>query len=65
MSTVLFRRPPRRQGPQLPRGEVLLESPPELPEELPKSLGQLMMILPMLCGVGAMAFLYAGRQGGA
>ncbi|GAB7043716.1 MULTISPECIES: type VII secretion protein EccCa [Catenuloplanes] len=64
MSTVLFRRPPRRQGPQLPRGEVLLESPPELPEELPKGLGQLMMILPMLCGVGAMAFLYAGRQGG-
>ena len=59
MSTVIFRRPPRRGGPQLPRGELLLESPPELPERLPRGLGQLLMILPMVCGVGAMAFLYA------
>ena len=64
MSTVLFRRPPRRPGPQMPRGEVLLESPPELPEQLPRSMGQFLMLLPMLCGVGAMAFLYAGRSGG-
>jgi DNA segregation ATPase FtsK/SpoIIIE, S-DNA-T family len=28
-------------------------------------MGQLLMILPMVCGVGAMAFLYAGRSGGA
>lgn len=60
MSTVVFRRPPRRPGPQLPRGELLLESPPELPERLPKGFGQLLMILPMICGVGAMAFLYTG-----
>jgi S-DNA-T family DNA segregation ATPase FtsK/SpoIIIE len=65
LSTVVFRRPPRRPGPQLPRGELLLESPPELPEQMPRGLGQLLMILPMLCGVGAMAFLYAGRTGGA
>ena len=64
MSTVIFRRPPRKPGPALPRGELLLESPPELPEELPKGFGQLLMILPMLCGAGAMAFLYAGRGGG-
>ena len=64
MSTVIFRRPPRKPGPALPRGELLLESPPELPEQLPKGLGQLLMILPMLCGAGAMAFLYAGRGGG-
>ncbi|MGC4804363.1 type VII secretion protein EccCa [Micromonospora sp. DT233] len=64
MSTVVFRRPPRQPGPALPRGEVLLETPPELPEQLPRGMGQLLMILPMLCGVGAMAFLYAGRQGG-
>ena len=65
MTRVVFRRPPRRPGPQLPRGELLLESPPELPERLPRGFGQLLMILPMVCGVGAMAFLYAGRQGGA
>lgn len=64
MSTVVFRRPPRRPAPQLPRGELLLESPPELAEELPRGIGQLLMILPMLCGAGAMAFLYAGRGGG-
>ncbi|MDG6108549.1 type VII secretion protein EccC [Dactylosporangium aurantiacum] len=65
MSTVVFRRPPRRPGPQLPRGELLLESPPELPERLPKGFGQLLMILPMICGVGAMAFLYTGGGRGA
>jgi S-DNA-T family DNA segregation ATPase FtsK/SpoIIIE len=64
VSTVIFRRPPRRGGPQLPRGELLLESPPELPERLPRGLGQLLMILPMVCGVGAMAFLYAGGSRG-
>jgi S-DNA-T family DNA segregation ATPase FtsK/SpoIIIE len=64
VSTVVFRRPPRRPAPQLPRGELLLESPPELAEELPRGIGQLLMILPMLCGAGAMAFLYAGRGGG-
>src|SRR5207248_8014122 len=37
---------------------------PELPEQLPRGLGPLLMILPMLCGVGAMAFLYAGKGGG-
>lgn len=55
---------PASAGPALPRGEVLLESPPELPEPTPRGLGQLLMILPMVCGVGAMAFLYAGRGGG-
>ncbi|GAB3947501.1 hypothetical protein GCM10027614_42850 [Micromonospora vulcania] len=64
MSTVVFRRLPRQPGPALPRGEVLLESPPELPEPTPRGMGQLLMILPMFCGVGAMAFLYAGKGGG-
>ncbi|MFI5486778.1 type VII secretion protein EccCa [Micromonospora echinaurantiaca] len=64
MSTVVFRRLPRQPGPALPRGELLLESPPELPEPTPRGMGQLLMILPMVCGVGAMAFLYAGRGGG-
>ncbi|MDT4995711.1 MAG: segregation ATPase FtsK/SpoIIIE, family [Actinoplanes sp.] len=65
MSTSVFRRPARRAAPQLPRGELVLESPPELAEQLPRGIGQMLMILPMLCGVGAMAFLYAGRGGGA
>lgn len=64
MTRVVFRRPPRKPGPQLPRGELLLESPPELPEQLPRGFGQLLMILPMVCGAGAMAFLFANRGGG-
>lgn len=64
MSTVLFRRPPRVPGPQMPRGELVLESPPPLPTALPRGMGQLLMILPMLLGAGAMAFMYAGRGGG-
>ena len=62
MSTVVFRRGPRRPAPQLPRGELLLESPPELPQQLPRSFAQMLMILPMVCGVGAMALLYSGRS---
>ncbi|MGY0233292.1 type VII secretion protein EccCa [Longispora urticae] len=64
MGTVLFRRPARQAGPQVPRGELLLESPPDLPEPTPKGLGQILMILPMLAGMGAMMFMYAGRGGG-
>jgi S-DNA-T family DNA segregation ATPase FtsK/SpoIIIE len=62
MSTVVFRRPPRQAAPPLPRGELMLESPPELPEQLPRGFGQMLMFLPMLAGVGAMAFMYSGGQ---
>jgi S-DNA-T family DNA segregation ATPase FtsK/SpoIIIE len=36
-----------------------------MPDQVPRGLGQLLMVLPMVCGVGAMAFMYAGRGGGA
>src|SRR5262245_40666881 len=65
MSTVVFRRPPRRNGPLFPEGELVMEPPLELPEQLPRGIGQLLMLLPMVAGVGAMAFMYAGRGGGA
>jgi DNA segregation ATPase FtsK/SpoIIIE, S-DNA-T family len=64
MATVIWRRPPRQPGPTMPRGELVLKSPPELSEPLPRGVGPLLMMLPMLAGVGAMAFLYAGRGGG-
>jgi DNA segregation ATPase FtsK/SpoIIIE, S-DNA-T family len=62
VSTVVFRRPPRQPAPPLPRGELMMESPPELPEQLPRGFGQMLMFLPMLAGVGAMAFMYSGGQ---
>ncbi|GAA3734415.1 type VII secretion protein EccC [Plantactinospora mayteni] len=62
--TVLFRRPPRQPSPPLPRGELVLEAPPELSEPLPRSLLQVLMLVPMVAGVAAMAILYSGRGGG-
>src|SRR5215469_3816610 len=51
---------PRRPGPEPPRGEFLLEPPPELAETGGGGIGQYLMYLPMIGGAGAMVFLYAG-----
>ncbi|MFS8520625.1 MAG: type VII secretion protein EccCa [Micromonosporaceae bacterium] len=64
MTTRVFRRPPRQVGPPLPRGELALESPPELPEQPSGNFSRYLMLLPMAAGAGAMALLYAGRGGG-
>jgi S-DNA-T family DNA segregation ATPase FtsK/SpoIIIE len=59
------RRPPRRPGPELPKGELLLESPPILPEAVSGNFSQLLVYLPMVAGAGAMAFLFTSSGGGA
>src|ERR1043165_7657943 len=64
MSTLVFTRPPRRKGPAMPGGELMLEPPPDLPTPTQRSMAQYLMLLPMLAMVGAMAFMYAGRGGG-
>jgi S-DNA-T family DNA segregation ATPase FtsK/SpoIIIE len=58
VSTVLVRRKERRKPPELPRGEILLESPPELPELVSDGFRNVMTILPMAAGGGAMAFMF-------
>ncbi len=64
MSTVLFRRLSRRQPPPEPRGEIVLESPPELPETVSGGgMGQTLTYLPMLAGAGATALLVTGSGG--
>jgi DNA segregation ATPase FtsK/SpoIIIE, S-DNA-T family len=65
LGTVLFRRPPRQPGPVLPRGEIVLESPPELPSQVSAGGRWAWQVLPLLTGAGAVALLYAGRGGGA
>jgi S-DNA-T family DNA segregation ATPase FtsK/SpoIIIE len=61
VSTVLFRRPARRQPPPEPRGEIVLESPPELPESVSAGgMGQTLTYLPMLAGAGASALVVTG-----
>lgn len=50
----------RRPGPEAPRGEFLLEPPPDMAESSPGGIGQYLLYLPMIGGAGAMVFMYAG-----
>ncbi|MEV4356545.1 type VII secretion protein EccCa [Nonomuraea sp. NPDC049625] len=60
-SLIVVRRPERRRPPEPPGGEVLLESPPEIPETVTGGgLTQLLTYLPMLAGAGAMALMFTG-----
>ncbi|WP_026212489.1 type VII secretion protein EccC [Longispora albida] len=63
MSTVVVKRPARRPGPELPSGDIVLNAPPELPQITGRGWTQLLMMLPMLAGSGAMAFMFVGRSG--
>ncbi|HEY3715201.1 MAG TPA: type VII secretion protein EccCa [Jatrophihabitantaceae bacterium] len=64
MSTELFRRPLRRQPPPEPKGEIVLESPPELPESVSAGgMGQALTFIPMAAGAGSTALLVSGSGG--
>ncbi|WP_350279083.1 type VII secretion protein EccCa [Kribbella sp. HUAS MG21] len=64
MSTVIVSRPPRRDGPALPSGEVTLDPPPALPQPAARQLSQYVMMVPMLAGGAAMALMYSTLGGG-
>ncbi|GAB3147947.1 type VII secretion protein EccC [Micromonospora sonneratiae] len=63
MSIDMFRR--RAVLPEPPRGEIMLQAPPALPRGSGQGGMQLMFMLPMMLGMGAMSFVYIGRSGGA
>jgi S-DNA-T family DNA segregation ATPase FtsK/SpoIIIE len=64
VSTVLYRRPGRKPPPAMPKGEILFEAPPELPEVTPGSAMQrLFGLLPMLGGAAVMAFIMSSGGG--
>jgi len=63
VSTVIVRRGERRTAPEMPRGEILLESPPELPEVVSDSFQQMLMYLPMVAMAGGMAVAVVGGSG--
>ncbi|MEU3599335.1 type VII secretion protein EccCa [Streptomyces sp. NPDC006798] len=62
MSTVLFRRPARRRGPDMPDGELSLQEPPGLPEVTPDS-SAVWNYLPMALMSVSMVLMYM-RPGG-
>ncbi|MEW2396095.1 type VII secretion protein EccCa [Streptomyces sp. NPDC046862] len=62
MSTVLFRRPARRRGPDMPEGELSLQEPPTLPEVTADS-SAIWNYLPMALMSVSMMLMYM-RPGG-
>jgi S-DNA-T family DNA segregation ATPase FtsK/SpoIIIE len=65
MSIVIVRRPERRPNPKPPRGEILLESPPEIPEVQPRGVTAALTYVPMVAGAAAMGLMFtAGSTGG-
>ncbi|MGL4745944.1 MAG: type VII secretion protein EccC, partial [Dermatophilaceae bacterium] len=65
MATLVVKRGARRDGPEMPSGNLTLDPPPELPAPGGRGAMALLMILPMVAGSAAMAFMFAGRGGGA
>lgn len=58
MSIVIVRRPERRPSPKPPRGEILLESPPEIPEVQGQGFMMALTYMPMIAGGAAMALMF-------
>ncbi|MFG2042290.1 type VII secretion protein EccCa [Dactylosporangium sp. NPDC048998] len=65
VSTVVFRRPVRRTGPEMPTGEISLQEPPALPEVTPGGLRSVMTILPMMLMSSVMVMMFIGGGRGA
>ena len=64
MGIVVVRRPERRPPPAPPRGEILLESPPEIPETTSGGFTQILTFLPMVAGGAAMGLMFTAGGGG-
>src|SRR5690606_31149974 len=65
MGQIIWSRGRRADAPPMPRGDLLLESPPEIPPPPgSKGFGKLLRILPMVAGAGAMALMMTGGMGG-
>src|SRR6476660_9617477 len=64
MGTFVVKRSPRRPGPELPDGEVVLDAPPTLPTAGGMAWSQVVMMVPMLAGSVAMALMFTNGRGG-
>ncbi|MFI5494194.1 type VII secretion protein EccCa [Actinoplanes sp. NPDC051859] len=64
MSTVMFRRVPRRRGPEAPQGELVLQEPPALPEASSGNLASALTYIPMAIASSAMVLMFVGPSTG-
>ena len=64
MSTVAFRRVPRRRGPELPQGELSLQEPPAIPETQNGNLGALLTYIPMALSSSLIVLMFIGPMSG-
>jgi DNA segregation ATPase FtsK/SpoIIIE, S-DNA-T family len=62
VTTVIVPRTERHDPPELPSGEILLQSPPEIPEVTPDNFQQTLMYLPMLAMMVGMGSMFAGQS---
>lgn len=64
MGSLTFNRAKRAAPPPMPRGDLLLEPPPEIPPPTPsKPFGTLLRMLPMVAGALAMGVMMMGGGG--
>ncbi|MGW0790026.1 type VII secretion protein EccCa [Streptomyces sp. NPDC002911] len=63
MSVVLFRRPARRRGPEMPEGQLTLQEPPVLAEEVPDT-SAIWTYLPMALMSVSMMLMFLRPGGG-
>ncbi|MGH8792819.1 MAG: type VII secretion protein EccCa, partial [Stackebrandtia sp.] len=64
MGLVMVKKRPRRPAPELPDGDLQVESPPELPEPAARNWSRLLMVLPMLAGSFAMMLMLMSSNPG-
>ncbi|WP_240122009.1 type VII secretion protein EccCa [Streptomyces sp. MUM 2J] len=64
MSTVVAKRSPRADAPQLPTDQVELAEPPVLGEPASADFGSALMYLPMGLGTGAMLLMFSVHSAG-
>jgi S-DNA-T family DNA segregation ATPase FtsK/SpoIIIE len=64
VGTVMVRRQERREAPELPHGEIVLESPPEIPEPVNDGMQQMLTYLPMLAMSFGMVAMMSGSGSG-
>lgn len=64
MGVITFNRAKRVAPPPMPRGDLLLEPPPEIPPPTPsKPFGNVLRMLPMIAGALAMGIMMMGGGG--